>query len=140
MIRLLYFSQATYLISNEHVQQILEASRRNNPAVGVTGILVHGGGLFMQVLEGPEQAVLRLYVKILDDNRHSNSEIIYITPTDKRIFENWSMGSINCSDALRFEQIKMLQSQRKEVVSTKVFTDVMHAFLKMLNADQLHKS
>lgn len=140
MIRLLYFSQATYLISNEHVQQILEASRRNNPAVGVTGILVHGGGLFMQVLEGPEQAVLRLYVKILDDNRHSNSEIIYITPTDKRIFENWSMGSINCSDPLRFEQIKILQSQRKEVVSTKVFTDAMHAFLKMLNADQLHKS
>ena len=140
MIRLLYFSQSTDPISNEYLQNILESSRRNNPVLGITGILVHGGGLFMQVLEGPEQAVLRLYVKILDDNRHSNSEIIYITPTDKRIFENWSMGSIDCSDSLRLEQIKALQSQRKEVVPTKVFTDAMHGFLRMLNTDQLHKS
>ena len=67
MIRLLYISQATQAISDEQVRNILESSRRNNPALGITGVLIHGGGLFMQLLEGPEEGVLRLYVKILDD-------------------------------------------------------------------------
>jgi len=76
MIRLLYFSQAMNPISAEDVQDILQVSRRNNSATGLSGVLIHGGGLFMQVLEGPEQSVLRKYVKILDDKRHSNCQII----------------------------------------------------------------
>ncbi|MCL6485560.1 MAG: BLUF domain-containing protein, partial [Janthinobacterium lividum] len=80
MFRLLYISRAAPTISDEQVQDILQCSRRNNPNTGITGILVHGGGLFMQVLEGPEQEVLRKYVKILDDPRHSAAEILYISP------------------------------------------------------------
>ncbi|MDP1664175.1 MAG: BLUF domain-containing protein [Methylobacter sp.] len=137
MIRLLYFSQSTDVISDEQVRNIMESSRRNNPAIGITGVLVHGGGLFMQVLEGPEQAALRMYVKILDDQRHKNSQIIYITPTDKRIFVGWSMGVIARNDAVEFEQIMELRSQRrKEVVQSKVFTDAMRGFLKILNDGQ----
>lgn len=91
----------------------------------------------MQVLEGPEQAALRMYVKILDDQRHKNSQIIYITPTDKRIFVGWSMGVIARNDAVEFEQIMELRSQRrKEVVQSKVFTDAMRSFLKILNDGQ----
>jgi len=72
MIRLLYISQAAPSINDEQVQDILKSSRRNNPAVGVSGVLLHGGGLFMQILEGPEDAVLRKYVRILDDRRHGD--------------------------------------------------------------------
>ena len=60
MIRLLYISHATREISEAQIQDILQSSRRNNPALGITGVLVHGGGQFMQILEGPEHAVLRL--------------------------------------------------------------------------------
>jgi hypothetical protein len=136
MIRLLYFSQSKDVMSDEEVQSILQSSRRNNSALGITGVLVFGGGLFMQVLEGPEQAVLRLYVKILDDRRHGNSQIIHITPTDKRIFEGWSMGSIKRNNSLEFEKMLELRNLRKEVVQAKVFTDVMHEFLKILKAGQ----
>jgi len=80
MIRLLYLSQSSSALSKEQVQKILESSRRNNPALGLTGVLIHGGGVFMQVLEGPEQAVLRMYLKILDDKRHINCKIIYTSP------------------------------------------------------------
>lgn len=132
MIRLLYLSQSSNAISKEQVQKILESSRRNNPALGLTGVLIHGGGLFMQVLEGPEQAVLRTYVKIMDDKRHSDCQILYITPTDKRIFEGWSMGVIQRDDSLGFEQIMELQNQRKEVIQAKVFTNAMHEFLNIL--------
>jgi len=134
MIRLLYFSQATNIISDEEVQNILQVSRRNNSSTGMTGVLLYGGGVFMQVLEGPEQSVLKKYVKIIDDRRHTNCQIIHITPTDERIFEEWSMGMIKCEHPLEFEHILDLRNQRKEVVRAKVFTDVMHDFLQRLKA------
>ena len=92
MIRLLYISHAAPIISDEQVQDILLSSRRNNLASSITGILMYGGGMFMQVLEGPEQDVLRKYVKILDDPRHSDAQILYISPANDRIVEKWSMG------------------------------------------------
>jgi|GEM_PF-4659135 len=48
MIRLLYFSQTTQPASSEAVENILQSSRANNLALDITGVLVHGGGLFMQ--------------------------------------------------------------------------------------------
>ena len=94
MIRLLYCSQAKSDFSEEVLKEILLISRKNNSAAGITGVLVHGGGMFMQVLEGPEQNVLRTYMKILDDKRHTDSRIIQISPMKERMFDNWTMGVI----------------------------------------------
>ncbi len=131
MIRLLYCSQATPGMSDDQIQNILRVARRNNKALGITGVLVHGGGMSMQVLEGPEQAVLRLYVKILDDRRHRSCRLIYISPAKEQIFEGWSMGVIN-SDPLDFERIAGLQAHRLEAISDKAFKDLMRMFTKML--------
>ncbi|MEN9659232.1 MAG: hypothetical protein RL571_2697 [Pseudomonadota bacterium] len=109
MIRLLYVSQAASGITEEQVKDILKSAQRKNPATGLTGVLVHGGGLFMQVLEGPEQAVLRQYVKILDDRRHSDCQTLHISPANDRIFEKWSMGIIQ-SDPMQFQHIAELRA------------------------------
>ncbi|WP_257572494.1 BLUF domain-containing protein [Janthinobacterium sp. UMAB-56] len=131
MIRLLYLSSAVPLISDKQVQDILLSSRRNNSANCITGILIHGGGLFMQVLEGPEQEVLRKYVKILDDPRHSGAQILYISPATNRIFEKWSMGGIE-SDPLQFQYISKLRARRLEAIDVNTFTDTMREFAKRL--------
>lgn len=131
MFRLLYISRAAPTISEEQVQDILQSSRRNNPGNNITGILVHGGGLFMQVLEGPEQEVLRKYVKILDDPRHSAAEILYISPANNRIFEKWSMGGIE-SDPLQFQYIAQLHARRLEVIEANTFTETMREFAQRL--------
>jgi hypothetical protein len=133
MIRLLYISQAARGIAAEQVQSILTSAQRNNPPAGLTGVLVHGGGLFMQVLEGPEQAVLRQYVKILDDRRHSDCRILYISPASDRIFEKWSMGLID-SDPFHFQHIAELRAQRLESVQAKSFSNAMREFVQRLNA------
>ena len=132
MIRLLYFSQASQKISDEQVQEILKSSWRHNPGLGITGVLVHGGDIFMQVLEGPEQKVLEQYVKILGDRRHNNCRIIHISPANERIFNNWSMGNISC-DPLNFQQLLKLRTYRLESVHAKEFTNVMRDFIQMLN-------
>ena len=87
----------------------------------------------MQVLEGPEQAVLRQYVKILDDRRHSDCRIIHISPANDRIFEKWSMGVIN-SDPLQFQHIAELRASRLEAVQAKTFINAMREFVQRLNA------
>jgi hypothetical protein len=133
MIRILYISHATSTDSDKQVQDILESSRRNNPARQITGVLIHGGGLYMQVLEGPEQEVLRQYVKILDDPRHSDARIIHISPANSRIFAKWSMGGIK-GEPLQFQHITDLREHRQEVVEAKIFTDTMREFAQRLKA------
>lgn len=132
MIRLLYFSQATHVISEKQIVDILHSSRKNNAILDITGVLIHGGGLFMQVLEGREQAVIRLYAKMLDDRRHENCRIIYISPASERIFQGWSMGSIDC-DPLEFQDVAALQANRLESVHAKEFKKIMREFCKKLN-------
>lgn len=135
MIRLLYLSHATRGITDEQVQNILQSARRFNPLVGITGVLIHGGGLFMQILEGPEEAVLRLYVKVLDDKRHSDCRIIHISPANERLFQNWTMGIIQ-RDPLEFQDVTELRAHRLEAVHGKAFANAMREFVKRLNAGQ----
>lgn len=131
MIRLLYCSQVKSDFSEEILKEILLTSRENNRKNRITGVLVHGGGLFMQVLEGPEQNVLRTYMKILDDKRHTDSRIIHITPVKDRLFENWTMGVIE-AEPLTFENVAKLRANRLESVHADVFSQVMREFTGML--------
>ena len=89
----------------------------------------------MQILEGPEQAVLRQYVKILDDRRHRDCQIVHISPANDRIFGEWSMGLIQ-SDPLEYQHIAELQAHRLEAVEAKAFTGTMRDFVRRLNARQ----
>ncbi|HEY1058165.1 MAG TPA: BLUF domain-containing protein [Limnobacter sp.] len=131
MIRLLYSSQAKPDTHSDLLEDILLTSRKNNAALNITGVLVHGGGMFMQVLEGPEAVVLRLYVKILDDKRHTDSRIIHITPTSTRLFPNWTMGVIE-AEPLTFEEVANLRAHRVESVEGDAFTALMHKFNGLL--------
>lgn len=132
MIRLLSLSQSKKDISAEQVEDILQVSQRNNPVIGITGVLLHGGGLFMQVLEGPEEAVFRKYVDILDDSRHDASKMIYMSRVKDRMFEKWSMGIIK-SEMLEFQHIADLNAKSIETIDAVVFTDMLRDFVRRLN-------
>ena len=135
MIRILYLSQSKRDITDTQVNNILTTSKANNLTYGITGVLIYGGGLFMQVLEGPEQSTLRLYVKISEDRRHGDCKIIHITTANKQIFKKWSMAVIKC-DPLQFQHIAALRENRYESVPAKYFTLLMGEFVKLLNAGQ----
>lgn len=132
MLRLLYSSQALPSVNEDSVRDILQTSRKNNAQQGITGVLVFGGRVFMQVLEGSERSVLSTYLKILEDTRHSDCRIIHITPTEERLFGQWTMGIIE-GDPLEFQHITELRSYRTESVPGDAFRKVMQAFLARLN-------
>ncbi|WP_375390597.1 BLUF domain-containing protein [uncultured Sphingomonas sp.] len=92
MIRLLYISTASRPITPLMVDHILRTSRRNNAAVGVTGLLVTGGRRFLQALEGPDEAVQATYDRISADPRHFAVVQLAREVIGTRQFAQWTMG------------------------------------------------
>ncbi len=131
MIRLLYFSQAVPTLTSGDHKEILVSARRNNGENEVTGVLVTGGKVFLQILEGPTQPVLNTYLKISQDKRHSEVEILRVTRIGERLFEAWSMAFVEATP-LEFQQILLFKAQYLALGEPKEFTDAVHGLLTVL--------
>ena len=89
---LIYISSATHEMDDAELDQLLAEARAENLALNISGMLLYSGGTFMQVLEGEEDVVLRLYAQIINDPRHKNVTLIERLETEIRCFPDWSMG------------------------------------------------
>jgi len=89
--RLYYASTATELYSPLEIGNILKACRKNNPALQITGMLFMGNNFFFQCLEGPRNNVNILYKKLMQDQRHSNVQLLEFKEVGSRYFEDWTM-------------------------------------------------
>lgn len=92
MLQIAYISTARSNVDQALLESILSVSRRNNGAAGITGLLVSGGRRFLQVLEGPDQAVLATYGRIQADPRHRGFVLINCQSIGERAFGEWSMA------------------------------------------------
>jgi acylphosphatase len=99
MISLVYISAARKLFSDQELVALLEKSRANNQRLDLTGMLLYKDGNFMQVLEGPDEAVAQLYRTIEQDPRHHGVMELLRHPVEQREFGQWSMGFRNLNDA-----------------------------------------
>jgi hypothetical protein len=95
MLSLIYVSTSVKLLSNEELLDILKVSRENNESRDITGMLLYKGGNFMQVLEGPDEAVNTLFEKIKDDPRHKDVFVISREQISARQFPAWEMAFQN---------------------------------------------
>jgi hypothetical protein len=92
MIQLTYVSSSALPVSTSQLDEIVAVSRRNNTANGITGMLLHVDGSFLQILEGPAAAVEATYARIDRDPRHRGLLVIHRTDITQRAFKDWSMG------------------------------------------------
>ncbi len=85
---------------------ILESAVRHNTEDGITGMLLYSGGNFLQVLEGPKDAVDATYERICQDPRHRNTTLLLEQDVPERQFGSWSMGyrQLSAEDVERFPQ------------------------------------
>jgi light-regulated signal transduction histidine kinase (bacteriophytochrome) len=89
---LIYVSRSVAPMSGQALNELLKKSRDFNRSVGITGCLIYQDGFFMQMLEGPREAVFALCEKIKTDPRHRDVGIVIEAPARRRIFVDWSMG------------------------------------------------
>lgn len=94
LVRLLYASRVVD-IGDDAIASILAHSRQYNPALGITGILCYGGGVFLQAIEGGRMAVSDLYGHILKDTRHKDVVLLNFEEITERRFGGWTMGTVN---------------------------------------------
>jgi len=93
MLQLTYISTATAAVGETEVNAILKASRRNNAAAGVTGLLLYDGRRFLQALEGEVAQVHAVYERIKADPRHRAVVLLSSRDVEARAFGEWSMAA-----------------------------------------------
>jgi hypothetical protein len=96
---LVYCSRATAGVDDTAVARIIQAAQRDNPRQGITGLLVFGGGIFFQWLEGPRERVIALMARLHNDPRHNN--IVQLSDSEElreRLFPEWDMELVDTDD------------------------------------------
>ncbi len=92
MHQIVYLSTAFRDMSQTELDDIMEVSHLNNVRELITGILVYVDGSIIQLIEGPEYNVQKLYRKIQADLRHHGIIRLYEGSIKKRLFPNWTMA------------------------------------------------
>ena len=100
VLSLVYTSAARTPFSDGDLATLLMNSRANNRRLGLSGFLMHKQGRFVQVLEGPEEAVQQRYALIAADPRHTDLDVLLRETIDERRFGAWTMGYRATTDTL----------------------------------------
>jgi hypothetical protein len=99
LYNVVYCSRATADVDDAAVERILETARKHNPVHGITGLLVFGGGIFFQWLEGPRDNVTQLMTNLRADPRHR--DVVALTESEEareRLFPDWDMEFVTTDD------------------------------------------
>ena len=97
--QILYFSSAVRLFSDDELLALLKVARANNARLDVSGMLLYADGNFVQLIEGPDNAVDALYAKISRDPRHTSLLKALDGPISERRFADWTLGFDRIADS-----------------------------------------
>lgn len=102
---IVYISTAIVDFKEAALLQLLKQSRGFNERAGITGVLMYGGGRFLQVLEGCPAAVRCLYTRIAADPRHGRLEKLADGLLPRRDFTQWFMSFSPPPTSLDWQQV-----------------------------------
>ena len=88
---LIYRSQLNLSQPSTELRELVERARIRNANLNITGVLLAKGSDVLQILEGSEESVLKLFHKIRDDRRHSGVVELMRDYGPRRRFENVGM-------------------------------------------------
>ena len=99
LFQLAYCSRAAAGVDATVVARIIASARRHNPALGITGLLVYGGGLFFQWIEGPRDSIEGLLATLRKDDRHDTLVVLSTSEEAReRLFPGWDMERVSAAD------------------------------------------
>ncbi len=92
LYQIIYASVESQPMSEGELVKLLRLAREKNSKLGITGMLLHCDGTFIQALEGPTQVVKQMIDIIQKDSRHHSIVKLFEGPVRERTFSQWSMG------------------------------------------------
>ena len=88
---LIYRSQLNASCRSGQLAALVERARIRNTGLNITGILLSNGHEVLQILEGAEESVVKLFNKIREDKRHTGVVELMRDYGPRRRFENVGM-------------------------------------------------
>jgi len=89
---IIYSSQPTKILNDAELELLLTTSRTENKNHQVTGMLVCLSDSYIQLIEGYEESIQKLYRNIVNDTRHEHVITLKEGQISKRFFPDWAMG------------------------------------------------
>jgi len=95
LFHLIYVSTAVVPMDDDDLVSLLRQARARNDRCQITGMLLYKDGHFMQVLEGEEETVMKVFADIQKDRRHKSVDTLRTEYIQFRNFPDWSMNFVN---------------------------------------------
>ena len=133
LCRLIYFSSVSSHLQESDLDDILAESIKRNERDGITGLLAYDQFNFMQVLEGEEDAVNRLYLGITADPRHQDVRLIQYEQIDHQQFDDWAMALAKLPEVPGKYINKLYGGFKPQLVSTRdalIYFNFLRNYLK----------
>ena len=90
MLQLIYASHP-FGFNEGALASILATAQRCNARDDITGALICRADLYLQLLEGPQNAVDAAYARITRDQRHTDIRLLSRRDVAERLFPDWAM-------------------------------------------------
>jgi hypothetical protein len=90
-----YLIYTSHTNNDQQIHDMLNSIRYNNSLYGITGLLLMYDGLIVQLIEGREEVVNRLWKNLLHDKRHYRVMKVLEKKIVNRLFPDWTMGFID---------------------------------------------
>ena len=106
MITYVFRSELKSIMTYTDMQDICTTSARYNRKLNVTGFMIECGGVFVQALEGSEDAVSTIFRRIIDDSRHHHIDLLLSNDgLKRRQFGAWAMNLMFLDDPLLWQRV-----------------------------------
>ena len=136
-----YLSTQSFILNDSDLESLLQHARTSNALLGLTGILIHLDGHFIQFIEGDQPALDQIYKKITTDPRHFDLKILSEGSSAKRCFGAWDMyykkltntqlDTLEASENKKsYDHLKPLSAQAAEEVPA---LQLLHNFVEALS-------
>ena len=131
LTQLIYISRSCIAASSPEMAAIENIAKSRNALRDVTGFLYYDDQAFVQVLEGPAEAVDEIFAKIDTDPRHQDVRVLEHGWIEERQFGDWAMGLYNGS--LYSGLLRLAFGERFVSTITPDDSVLLHQFLRDLS-------
>ncbi len=115
LVQLIYVSDRKSTCTEKDIEKILDSSKKNNPGLGVTGVLFYNEKKFLQLVEGEYKIIMETYDKIKTDPRHERCIMLTCSPIKEKSFTSWNMGLKKIDNSL--EILTEITSEEKKYLN-----------------------
>lgn len=127
-----YVSTLNKSLSTEELKELFEFCAIKNITKGISGVLLHNSGNFLQYFEGDKEVIQNLYYsKIQKDIRHKNVITLFEKDINAQYFTGYEAGFTSIIEKNQIKNLKSYLKLLKYLDSSemKMLSNTVNSFL-----------